>query len=73
MIYTILGYVWQYVTNPKAIIALSIFVAIVSSYSAVPRKYFVMMMAAYVLGLIIYGIYWLFQRRKHAEQGEALA
>ena len=73
MIQTILSYAWQYITNPKLVIALSILVALVSSYSVVPRQYFFMMVAAYILGLVIYGIYWLIQRRKHAEQGEALA
>ncbi|RKG36882.1 type VI secretion system membrane subunit TssM [Acinetobacter rongchengensis] len=73
MIHTILGYVWQYVTNPKAVIALSILVALISSYSVVPRHIFIMMVAAYILGLIIYAIFWFIQRRKHTSQGEALA
>lgn len=72
MIHTILSYVWQYVTNPKAIIALSIFVALISSYSVVPRRIFIIMLAAYLLGLLIYAIFWLIQRRKHDSQGEAL-
>ncbi|SPL69710.1 type VI secretion system membrane subunit TssM [Acinetobacter stercoris] len=71
--YTILGYLWQYVTNPKAIIALSLFVALVSSYNVIPRHIFWALFAVYVLGLIVYGIYWLIQRRKHAKQGEELA
>ncbi len=71
--YTILGYLWQYITNPKAIIALSLFVALISSYSVVPRHVFWALLAAYVLGLTAYGIYWLIQRRRHAEQGEQLA
>lgn len=71
--YIILGYVWQYVTNPKAIIALSLFVALVSAYNTIPRQYFWPLAAAYVIGLIGYGIYWLIQRKRHAEQGEELA
>ncbi|NHB59142.1 type VI secretion system membrane subunit TssM [Acinetobacter sp. 194] len=71
--YTILGYVWQYVTNPKAIIALSLFVALVSAYNTIPRQYFWPLAAAYVLGLIGYGIYWFIQRKRHAQQGEELA
>lgn len=71
--YTILGYLWQYITNPKAIIALSLFVALISSYSVVPRHVFWALLAAYALGLTAYGIYWLIQRRRHAEQGEQLA
>ncbi|QIO07596.1 type VI secretion system membrane subunit TssM [Acinetobacter lanii] len=71
--YIILGYLWQYVTNPKAIIALSLFVALVSAYSTIPKQYFWPLAAAYVLGLIGYGIYWLIQRKRHAQQGEELA
>lgn len=71
--YTILGYLWQYITNPKAIIALSLFVALISSYSSIPRHIFWALAATYALGLIVYGIYWLIQRKRHAEQGEELA
>lgn len=71
--YIILGYLWQYITNPKAIIALSLFVALVSSYSSVSRRTFVALAIAYVVGLIGYGIYWLIQRRRHAKQGKELA
>lgn len=71
--YIILGYVWQYVTNPKAIIALSLFVALVSAYNTIPRQYFWPLAAAYVIGLVGYGIYWLIQRRRNQQQGEELA
>jgi len=55
--YIILGYLWQYITNPKAIIALSLFVALISSYSSIPRHIFWALAATYALGLIVYGIY----------------
>ncbi|EOY9601298.1 type VI secretion protein IcmF/TssM N-terminal domain-containing protein, partial [Acinetobacter baumannii] len=71
--HTILGYLWQYITNPKAIIALSLFVALMSSYTSIPRHIFWALASAYALGLIVYGIYWLIQRKKHAVQGEELA
>ncbi len=71
--YIILGYLWQYITNPRAIIALSLFVALVSSYSVLPRHIFWALTASYMLGLICYGIYWLVQRRRHTVQGEELA
>lgn len=71
--YIILGYLWQYITNPRAIIALSLFVALVSSYSVLPRHIFWALAASYMLGLICYGIYWLVQRRRHTVQGEELA
>lgn len=71
--YIILGYLWQYITNPKAIIALSLFVALISSYSSIPRNIFWALAATYALGLIVYGIYSLIQRKRHAAQGEELA
>jgi type VI secretion system protein ImpL len=71
--YTILGYLWQYITNPKAMIALSILVALISSFNVVPRHIFIMLCIAYLLGLIGYGVYWWIQRRKHEQQGEQLA
>lgn len=71
--YIILGYLWQYITNPKAIIALSLFVALISSFNVIPRHIFIALCVAYILGLIGYGIYWLIQRRKHEQQGEELA
>src|SRR5690554_7500769 len=73
MFYTILGYVWQYVTNPKAIIALSIFVALIASYNTIPRNLFWALMAVYILGVVGYGIYALIQRYRHEKQGEELA
>ncbi|RKG33200.1 type VI secretion system membrane subunit TssM [Acinetobacter guerrae] len=71
--YTILGYLWQYITNPKALIALSLCVALISSYSVLPRHIFWALVLVYILGLIAYGIYWFIQRRRHAEQGAQLA
>lgn len=73
MFYTILGYVWQYVTHPKAIIALSFLLALVSSYNVIPRNIFWALVTAYVLALIGYGIYWLTQKYRHAQKGEFLA
>ncbi|MHA3115742.1 type VI secretion system membrane subunit TssM [Acinetobacter sp. ANC 4635] len=71
--YTILGYLWQYITNPKAVIALSLFIALISAYNYVPHYVFWALLAAYLLGLIGYGIYWWVQRRRHIKQGEELA
>ncbi|OAL79156.1 type VI secretion protein [Acinetobacter sp. SFB] len=73
MFYTILGYVWQYITHPKAIIALSFLVALISSYNVIPRNIFWALLAAYVLALIGYGIYWLIQKYRYAQQGEFFA
>ncbi|MFH7766973.1 type VI secretion system membrane subunit TssM [Acinetobacter sp. BSP-28] len=73
MFYTILGYAWQYITNPKAIIALSFFVALLSSHNVFPTTIFWALIIAYVLALLGYGIYWLIQRKRHAKQGAALA
>ena len=70
--YTILSYIWQYVTNPKAIIALSLFVALISTYNVIPRNIFWALLATYILGLICYGIFALIQRKKHLKNAEAL-
>lgn len=53
--YTILGYLWQYITNPKAIIALSLLVALISSYSYIPQTIFWILLALYVVMLLAYG------------------
>ena len=70
--YTILGYVWQYVTNPKAIIALSLFVALISTYNVIPRPVFWGLLATYMIGLIGYGVYSFVQRKKHTKSAEEL-
>lgn len=71
--YTILGYLWQYITNPKAIIALSLFISLISSYSVLPRRIFWLLLGLYLLGLIGYGIYWLIDRRRNIAKGEDLS
>ncbi|WP_180177261.1 type VI secretion system membrane subunit TssM [Acinetobacter sp. YH12039] len=73
LFYTILGYVWQYVTNPKAMVALSFFVAIVAMHNSIPQKTFYIVVAVYILGLILWGIYELVQHYRHKKQGEELA
>lgn len=71
--YTILSYLWQYVTNPKAMIALSLLAALLSSYNYLPRYIFWGLLAAYIVALIAYGIYWLIKRRIKEKNGEELA
>lgn len=71
--YIILGYLWQYITNPKAVFALSLFVSLIAFYNVIPNPWFFGLVALYIVGLIGYLIYWLFQRRKSVEQGEELA
>ncbi|CAM4326267.1 type VI secretion system membrane subunit TssM [Acinetobacter pragensis] len=73
LFYTLLGYVWQYVTNPKAIMALSFFVAIMAMRNSVPNNYFWMITALYILGLVIWGIYEIIQHHRNGKQGEILA
>ncbi|WP_139852569.1 type VI secretion system membrane subunit TssM [Acinetobacter pullicarnis] len=70
--YTILGYLWQYVSNPKAIIALSVLVALLSSYNVIARPVFWGLCATYLLALLGYGLYWLIKRKRNVAQGEAL-
>lgn len=73
MFYTVLAYVWQYMTHPKAIIALSLLVALVSYYPAIPRNIFWALLATYILVIIGYGIYRLEQKKRHIQQGVMLA
>ncbi|CAB1221476.1 type VI secretion system membrane subunit TssM [Acinetobacter bouvetii] len=73
MFYTLLGYGWQYITNPKAIIVLSVLVALLSSYQVLPRNIFWALLMAYILALVVYGLYWLIQKKRHAQYGAALA
>lgn len=70
--YTLLGYVWQYVTNPKAMMALSFFVALVAMYNSVPPKTFYTLVSIYCIGLIFWGIYEFIQHKKRSMQGEEL-
>lgn len=71
--YTIIAFLWQYIRNPKAIIAFSILVALISLYRVIPFPFFVSLMIAYCIALIIYAVYWWIRRRKHIQHGEALA
>ena len=73
LFYTLLGYVWQYVTNPKAIMALSFFVAILAMHNAVPDKVFWIIVTVYIFSLIIWGIYELVQHYRNGKQGEILS
>lgn len=70
--YTILGYLWQYVTNPKAIIALSLFVALLSSYRVLPRNVFLALLITYILAVLCYVVYWLIQRKKNEKKSAEL-
>ena len=73
LFYNVLGYVWQHVSNPKAIMAISGFVALMAMYNVIPAKIFWPLMICYVCGLMLWGIYLLIVRHRHAAQGEALA
>lgn len=59
LFYTILGYVWQYVTNPKVMMALSFFVVIISMKNTVSDRVFWVLVAVYSLILVVWGIYTL--------------
>lgn len=69
----ILGYLWQYITNPKAVFALSLLVSLIALYNVIPNQWFFILVILYLVGLLAYLIYWLFQRKKSVEQGEELA
>lgn len=63
--YTILGYLWQYISNPKVIIALSLLIALISSYQYMPWLLFCTLLTAYLLAGLGFLIYWLFKRYKN--------
>lgn len=73
LFYTILGYVWQYVTNPKVMMALSFFVVIISMKNTVSDHVFWMLVAVYILILVVWGIYALIQYYRHGKKGEELS
>ncbi|WP_312051504.1 type VI secretion system membrane subunit TssM [Acinetobacter schindleri] len=73
LFYTILGYVWQYVTNPKVMMALSFFVVIISMKNTVSDRVFWMLVAVYSLILVVWGIYTLIQHYRHGKKGEELS
>ena len=73
LFYTILGYVWQYVTNPKVMMALSFFVVIISMKNTVSDRVFWMLVAVYILILVVWGIYALIQHYRHGKKGEELS
>ena len=73
LFYTILGYVWQYVTNPKVMMALSFFVVIISMKNTVSDHVFWMLVAVYSLILVVWGIYTLIQHYRHGKKGEELS
>jgi type VI secretion system protein ImpL len=53
--------------------AISGFVALMAMYNVIPAKIFWLLIICYVFGLMLWGIYLLIVRRRHAAQGEALA
>lgn len=73
LFYAILGYVWQYVTNPKVMMALSFFVVIISMKNTVSDRVFWMLVAVYSLILVVWGIYTLIQYYRHGKKGEELS
>lgn len=70
--YTILAFLWQYITHPKIIIALSILVILVSSYNFVSPPLFLALLAVYILSLMAYLIYYLLRRYRNARKGDNL-
>ncbi|WP_284880452.1 type VI secretion system membrane subunit TssM [Acinetobacter variabilis] len=73
LIYTVLGYVWQYVTHPKVIMALSFLVVLISMKNTVSDRVFWSLAAVYITVLVGWGIYELIQRYRHGKKGKALA
>lgn len=68
LIYTVLGYVWQYVTHPKVIMALSFLVVLISMKNTVSDRVFWSLAAVYITVLVGWGIYELIQRYRHGKR-----
>lgn len=68
--YTILAYLWQYVSNPKVIIAISLFLALISSYQYMPNGIFWALLVAYLFTGLGFLIYWLYKRYKSPKNTE---
>ena len=73
LIYTFLSYIWQYVTHPKAIMALSFFVVLISMKNTVSDQVFWSLAAVYIAVLMGWGIYELIQHYRHGKKGKELA
>ena len=55
LFYTVLGYVWQYIGNPKAMMALSFLVVIISMKNTVADRVFWILLLVYAAILIGWG------------------
>lgn len=73
LFYTVLGYVWQYIGNPKAMMALSFLVVIISMKNTVADRVFWILLLVYAAILIGWGIYAFIQRYRSAKQDEKIA
>lgn len=63
--YTILGYLGQYISNPKLIIAFSLLIALLSSHQYIPKPIFWALLAIYMVIGFCFLIYWLYKRKKN--------
>jgi len=72
LFYTVLGYVWQYISNPKTMMALSFLVVIISIKNTVSDRIFWILLTVYVAILIGWGIYTLIRCYLHTKKGEEI-
>lgn len=73
LFYTVLGYVWQYISNPKTMLALSFLVVIISIKNTVSDRIFWILLTVYVAILMGWEIYALIRRYRHAKKGKKIA
>lgn len=72
LFYTVLGYVLQYISNPKTMMALSFLVVIISIKNTVSDRIFWILLTVYVAILIGWGIYTLIRCYLHTKKGEEI-
>ncbi len=73
LFYTVLGHVWQYLSNPKTMMALSFLVVIISIKNTISDRIFWILLTVYVAILIGWGICTLIRRYRHAKKGQEIA
>lgn len=63
--YIILGYLGQYISNPKVIIAFSLLIILLSSHQYIPKLVFWALLATYIVTGLGFFIYWIYNRKKN--------
>lgn len=72
LFYAALGYVWQYMSHPKAMMALSFLVVIISMKNTVSDRLFWIVLGGYATILMVWGFYVWIQRYRHTKKGQEI-